>query len=217
MGGETIEQNGSLAVASGRNVVHISNTLLNYPFTVKVATKDWHPPSHISFASNHPPPNNKPVTSFVDIVNPNDPSEKIRTILWPDHCVQNTPGAELLPELNSSLLNKIIEKGTDERVEMYSAFQDPFKTRVTDSGLSQMLKKENVTHLYIVGLAFDYCVKCTAIDGSKNGFQVYVVKEGTKAVFEDAVQDTIRELDEHGVKVVGMDSEELKWVKDCKS
>jgi len=100
---------------------------------------------------------------------------------------------------------------------MYSAFQDPFKTRVTDSGLTDVLKKEDVTHLYIVGLAFDYCVKHTAIDGSKNGFQVFVVKEGTKAVFEDAVQDTIKQLDEHGIKVVDMDSEELKWVKHQKA
>ncbi|EPS37417.1 hypothetical protein H072_8922 [Dactylellina haptotyla CBS 200.50] len=206
--------NGSLAVTDGRDVIPVINTLLANPtFTTRIATKDWHPPSHISFAANHPPPNNVPFTSHTTIINPYNPSETYDTRLWPIHCVQGTPGAELVPELDQSLLDEIVEKGMDDRVEMYSCFHDPFESpRVSDSGLVEKLKGKDVTHVYVVGLAMDYCVKCSAVDACKAGFKVYVVEEGTKAVDPGAWGEVMKELEGYGVSVVGMGGKEMAWL-----
>ncbi|KAF3903334.1 Nicotinamidase [Arthrobotrys entomopaga] len=208
--------NGSLAVSDGRSIAPIINDLLANPtFVTRIATKDWHPQSHISFASNHPPPHNQPFTSFTTIVNPYNPAETYETRLWPDHCVQNTPGAELIPELDTSLVDEIVEKGMDDRVEMYSCFYDPFEQpRVSDSGLAGRLKEMGVTHVYVVGLAMDYCVKCSAVDARKEGFEVYVVEEGTKAVDGEVWGNVVRELEGEGVKVVGMGGREIAWLEE---
>ncbi|KAG0651677.1 Nicotinamide deamidase [Hyphodiscus hymeniophilus] len=115
--------NGSLAVANGRDIIPTINTLLSLPFALKIATKDWHPADHISFASNHA--GKKPFTDFTTIINPTNAAETYETRLWPVHCIQNTAGAELLPELDISKIDKVVEKGTVKEVEMYSAFYDP--------------------------------------------------------------------------------------------
>ncbi|KAF3941420.1 Nicotinamidase [Dactylella cylindrospora] len=207
--------NGSLAVPEGRTVIPFINELLANPtFTTRIATKDFHPPSHISFASSHPPPDNIPFASYTTVTNPYNPTETYRTRLWPDHCVQGTPGAELVPEMNQTLVDEIVEKGTDDRVEMYSCFHDPFTNpRVSDSGLVERLKKKDVTHVYIVGLAMDYCVKCSAVDARKAGFEVYVVKEGTKAVDPSVWDQVVEELGGIGISVIGMDGKEVGWLK----
>ncbi|KAJ7108062.1 Isochorismatase-like protein [Mycena crocata] len=175
---------GSLAVSGGREIVPIINGLLASPiFHVKVATKDWHPEDHISFASNHPEPNNRPFESFATVVNPNNPSESYETRLWPVHCVQNTPGAKLVPALDISKVDKVVEKGQDNRVEMYSAFADPFENpRIAESELRGYLKDNGVAKVYIVGLAMDYCVKATAEDAVKEGFATFIIEDATKAV-----------------------------------
>ncbi|KAF3166528.1 NAD(+) salvage pathway protein [Orbilia oligospora] len=206
--------NGSLAVGNGRDVIPVINTLLANPaFTTRIATKDWHPSTHISFASNHPAPNNVPFTSYTTITNPHNPSETYKTRLWPDHCVQGTKGAELVPELDQSLIDEIVEKGTDDRVEMYSCFHDPFEhPRVSDSGLVEGLQKKDVTHVYVVGLAMDYCVKYSAIDAKKAGFEVYVVEEGTKAVDPSAWEEVRKELEGYGIVMVGTGGGEMGWL-----
>ncbi|KAK6330988.1 NAD(+) salvage pathway protein [Orbilia javanica] len=206
--------NGSLAVGNGRDVIPVINTLLANPaFTTRIATKDWHPSTHISFASNHPAPNNVPFTSYTTIINPYNPSETYKTRLWPDHCVQGTKGAELVPELDQSLLDGIVEKGTDDRVEMYSCFHDPFEhPRVSDSGLVGRLQKKDVTHVYVVGLAMDYCVKYSAIDARKAGFEVYVVEEGTKAVDPSTWEEVRKELEGYGIIMVGTGGREMGWL-----
>ncbi|KIK71529.1 hypothetical protein GYMLUDRAFT_211845 [Collybiopsis luxurians FD-317 M1] len=177
--------NGSLAVADGRSIAPIINDLLRLPFAKKVATKDFHPPNHISFASNHSEPNNKPFVSFATISNPNNPDETQITRLWPVHCVQGTPGAELIPELEISRVDTVIEKGKDPRVEMYSAFEAPFRNPIVkeaSSGLGQTLREAGVTDVFVVGLAMDYCVQNTAKDAVSEGFNTYVISEATKAV-----------------------------------
>ncbi|KAF7441465.1 pyrazinamidase nicotinamidase [Pyrenophora tritici-repentis] len=127
--------------------------VLEYPFALKVATKDYHPRDHISFASNHTAPNNKPFESTVTIKNPHNPEETQETRLWPDHCIQGTKGAELLPELLVSKVDRIVEKGQDKRVEMYSAFADPFKSPcVAKSNLAETLRMAGITDVYVVGL-----------------------------------------------------------------
>lgn len=198
------------------------NELLSLPFTSKIATKDWHPHDHVSFASNHPAPNNDPFVSTTIIVHPLDPSRSYETLLWPIHCVQDTPGAELVAEMLSDRFDVIIEKGQDRRVEMYSAFTDPFheppftaeSTSISTSKLPKVLRDEKITHVYIVGLAQDYCVRASAIDSVKFGYETFVVMEGTRAVtpgggWKAAEKDMVAA----GVRMVAMDGEEVEWVR----
>ncbi|KAK4200226.1 putative pyrazinamidase/nicotinamidase [Triangularia verruculosa] len=210
-------QSGSLAVPFGRTITPLISSLLALPtFTLKVATQDWHPTTHISFASNHPSPPKRPFVDSHTITNPLDPSQSYTTLLWPDHCIQDTPGAALIPELASSHFDYIIKKGTDPRVEMYSAFFDPFPPtgkgeRVCDSGLANLLHEKEVTHVYVVGLAGDFCVKHTAYDAAKEGFQTVIIEEGTKSVNPDVWDECKKEMESiGGVRVVGVESEDVQ-------
>jgi len=108
-------------------------------------------------------------------------------ILWPVHCVQGTGGAALIPELDTSSLDYIIEKGRDKDTEMFSAFADVFgnKSDASNMDVGELLKESGITHVYIVGLAGDYCVKATAIDAKKEGFETFVVREGVRSVDEE--------------------------------
>jgi nicotinamidase-related amidase len=188
------------------------NKLLDLPFAIKIATKDWHPTDHISFASNHA--GKKPFVDFTTIINPTNASETYETRLWPDHCIQNTPGAELVPELDVKKVDKVVEKGQRKEVEMYSAFYDPLeKPRVSDSGLAGVLKEKGVTDVYVVGLAADYCVKATAVDAAKEGFKTCIVEEGTRPVDEGLWKEVQGELTPKGVKVVNFSGEEVGKVE----
>lgn len=219
-------QTGALSVPDGTSILPTVQRLLNLPFALKIATKDWHPSKHISFASNHSPPNNIAFTSTAVIRHPDDQSRIYSTTLWPVHCVQNTPGAELVESLSEEAFNYVLNKGMDERIEMYSAFTDPFHERdeggryvggksVCTSDLEEVLRAKGVTHLYVVGLATEYCVGSTAVDGVRFGFEVVVVREGTKAVggAEVAEEWFERRFGEEGVNVAGIDEEEVKWVE----
>jgi nicotinamidase-related amidase len=182
---------------------------------VKVATKDWHPQDHISFASNHVAPNNVPFASTITITNPFNPSETETTLLWPDHCIQGSTGAELVSELDQKHIQHVISKGQDKRVEMYSAFADPFRSpTVSRSNLESVLKKASISHVYCVGLAMDYCVKFTAIDSANAGFTTFVINEGTKAVDPNAWPTVEAQLKEVGVDMVSLESEQVRKVRD---
>ncbi|KAI5820490.1 Isochorismatase-like protein, partial [Pyronema omphalodes] len=210
---------GSLAVPHGRETLPTINTLLGLPFTLRLATQDWHPSTHISFASNHAS-NPLPFLSSTIIHHPEAPDLSYSSTLWPVHCVKNTPGAELLPELKKEQLHEVIKKGIDERVEMYSAFSDPFKwlhpqgMAVHESAVEERLRGLGVTDVFVVGLAMDYCVKETALDAKRLGFRVWVVREGTRAVGgEKGARETEEVLRKHGVQVVGIEGEEVGWVR----
>lgn len=190
------------------------NELLSLPFALRVATKDFHPPDHISFASNHPAPNNKPFVSKATIKNPLNPAETQETQLWPNHCVQGSKGAELLPELDVSKVDHIVEKGQDKRVEMYSAFADPFPSPCSQSDLADTLKKAGITDVYVAGLAADYCVRFTALDAQKNGFKTWVIGEATKAVDPSSLDEVYEGYKEAGVKVVDKDGAEVRRVRE---
>jgi nicotinamidase-related amidase len=201
-------------VIGGRDVSTTINKLLSLPFTLRVATKDWHPPDHISFASNHDPPNNKPFESTITIQNPLNPSETETTRLWPVHCVQGTKGAELIPELDQAKLDDVIEKGMDKRVEMYSVFKDPFENPcVYRSRITDVLKGKGVTDVFVVGLAHDYCVKYTAIDAVKEGFRTFMVEDGTRAVDPQAAKQVNEEMQQAGVVIVNSTGPEIKRVE----
>lgn len=128
--------------------------------------------------------------------------------------MQGTKGAELLPELDVSKVDHIVEKGQDKRVEMYSAFADPFQTNVTRSGLSQILHEAGITDVFIAGLASDYCVKFTALDSAKEGFKTWVVGEATKAVDPSTLDDIYQEYATVGVSVISKDDGAIQRVKD---
>lgn len=208
------EPNGSLAVKDGRDLAPTWNKLLDLPFEVKLATRDYHPADHISFASQHS--GKQPFTSEHTIANPENKDDKaFTTLLWPDHCVIDTPGCELIPELEKDKLDFVIEKGQDKRVEAYSAFGPVYRNPpVGMSGLGDTLKQRGITDLYVVGLAYDYCVKHTAIDAAEHGFKTYVLEDATKAVdqSEKGIAATRQELEDAGVRIIDVNSSELKAV-----
>ncbi|KAI5247512.1 Isochorismatase hydrolase [Aureobasidium subglaciale] len=210
---------GSLAVTDGRSIAPIINDLLKLPWALRVATKDMHPEDHISFATNHPPPNNKPFESTITISNPHNPDETQTTQLWPVHCIAGSPGSELIPELDATKLDDIVEKGQDKRLEMYSAFCTPFlNPKIVETGLAKSLREKGVTHVFCVGLAADFCVKATAIDAAKEGFEAFVIREGTKGVEqgEETDKKLAHELKEQNVKMVSVDGPEVAKVRDQK-
>lgn len=202
-------QNGSLAVPDGRAIVPLINTLLALPFALKVATRDWHPPRHISFAASHPS-SPAPFTSSHTIVHPST-GRRCTTTLWPVHCVADTPGARLVPELDAALVDRIVDKGQRADREMYSAFYDPFGE--SDSGLAGLLRERGVSHVYVVGLAMDYCVRATAEHAAQEGFTTVVLADATRAVFPHMWDDVVAELESSGVQVVLSTSDEVAKVK----
>jgi len=113
-----------------------------------------------------------------------------------------------VPELNVDKVDRIVEKGQRNEVEMYSAFYDPLTNpRCSDSGLAQVLKEAGIERVFVVGLAADYCVKATALDAKKEGFQTFIVEEGTRPVDEAAWEITRKEMEAAGVEVVKLDQE----------
>lgn len=160
---------GALAVPNGDEVVPVANRVMpNY--NLIVATQDWHPANHQSFASQH---SGKNVGDVIDL-------EGLKQVLWPDHCVQGTHGAELVDELNQKLINKIFHKGTDPNIDSYSGFFDNDHRKST--GLGDFLKQQRVDEVYILGLATDYCVKYTVLDSIKLGFTTHVILEGCRGI-----------------------------------
>jgi nicotinamidase-related amidase len=199
-------------VPEGRDIVPVLHDLLDLPFAIKIATKDWHPADHISFASNHD--NKQPFEDYVNIVNPDNASETYSTRLWPVHCVQNTPGAEIISELDGARFDRVIEKGQTKSVEMYSVFYAPLKNpRVADSGIAEVLKAQGITHVYVVGLAADYCVKFTALDAAAEGFETLLVEEGTRPVDKDQWVKVKTEIESEGVKIVSVEGQEVERVR----
>ncbi|KAI9885581.1 MAG: hypothetical protein M1823_002640 [Watsoniomyces obsoletus] len=206
---------GSLALRGGRSIVDAVNDLLELPFTLKIATKDWHPADHISFAVNHSPPNNRPFISTTVVKNPYNEAETDTSRLWPVHCVQDSPGAGLIPELNLDKIHHVVEKGQDARVEMYSAFTDPFEhPSVSTSALRGLLQEAHISHVYVVGLAFDYCVRHTALHSQRYGFQTCIVRDATRAVDPGkGWQEAEEELRAAGVVMIDWQGEELDRVR----
>jgi nicotinamidase/pyrazinamidase len=154
---------GALAVREGDAVVPIINAL-QPKFDLVVATQDWHPANHGSFAANHSGKNIGEVIQLGDLPQ----------VLWPVHCVQDTEGAEFVAELDTSRIAQVFRKGTDSQIDSYSGFFDNGHKRAT--GLGEYLQEQNATAVYVAGLATDYCVKFTALDARQLGFETYLVR-----------------------------------------
>ncbi|MCF7853015.1 MAG: bifunctional nicotinamidase/pyrazinamidase [Simkaniaceae bacterium] len=159
---------GALAVIGGDQIIPIINDLMD-DFDCIIATQDWHPKEHASFASNQ----GKKVGEEIDL-------DGVHQVLWPDHCVKGTWGAEFANTLNTDQISRIFQKGCDPKVDSYSAFFDNVRKHKT--GLDSYLKSEGIKHLTIVGLALDYCVKFSVLDALDLGYQVDVVRKACRAV-----------------------------------
>lgn len=160
---------GALAVPEGDRVVPVCNAIQR-GFELVLATQDWHPANHGSFAVNHP---GARIGQVIDL-------NGLPQILWPVHCVQNTGGAAFVPGLDMRRVERIFQKGTDPAIDSYSGFFDNGHRKST--GLGEYLKSRGVLDVYVAGLATDYCVKFTALDARQLGFQVHLVADACRGV-----------------------------------
>lgn len=182
---------GALAVREGDEVVPVANHLM-CEFDLVIASQDWHPRNHASFAENHPG------CSPGDVVE----LEGGDQVLWPAHCVQGTRGAELHEDLDRGRITHTIRKGTDPRIDSYSAFFDNMHHR--DTGLTVLLESLGVRSLTVCGLATDYCVKFTALDARALGLEVEVDAAGCRAVDLSAGDGAraFREMSDAGCRII---------------
>jgi len=181
---------GALAVPGGDAVVEVINKLAG-SFQHAVLTQDWHPPDHQSFASTHP--GHPPYTS---IAMPYGPQT-----LWPDHCVQQSVGADFHPALEVRCAQLVIRKGFRRAIDSYSAFFE--NDRSTPTGLAGYLRERDLGHLVLTGLATDYCVAYTAIDARRLGFSVAVLLQACRAIdLGGSLQQSLDAMREAGVKLI---------------
>lgn len=160
---------GPLGAKDADALVPIINDLMKQ-FPLVIATKDWHPKNHKSFAENHP---GKKVGDHIDL-------DGVDQILWPAHCVQETLGSEFTKGLNTKKIDQIIYKGTDPNIDSYSAFFDNARKKKTN--LASYLKEKGVDQISICGVATDYCVLYSVLDALDLGFKVTLIQDGCKAI-----------------------------------
>lgn len=181
---------GSLAVEGGDKVIPVINKLTP-EFPLVVATKDWHPADHISFASQH---NEEPGT-VIEV-------QGDKTVLWPEHCVQGSNGAEFRSSLDTRYINLVLHKGTKRDLDSYSAFFE--NDHKTPTGLEHYLKGLGFSKLFVVGLAEDVCVYFTATDARRVGFEVAVISDATRGVDmpEGNLDKARKEMADQGVRYI---------------
>lgn len=181
---------GSLAVKDGDLIIPLINQLIPF-FDCVIATKDFHPKGHVSFASTHG-------KNVYDII----PIKEGSQTLWPDHCVQHTKGSEFSPLLNQSKIEKIFYKGIDLTVDSYSVFFDNQKKRST--GLDSFLKEKNIHTLYFVGLTTDYCIKYSVLDALELKFSCFVIKDACKPVNISPLDEekALESMKKKGAKII---------------
>ena len=182
---------GALAVPRGDEVIPIANRL-QPRFGLVVATQDWHPPGHGSFASTRP--GRKP-GELAELAG-------LPQVLWPDHCVQGTAGAAFAPTLTMARVEAIVRKGTDPAIDSYSGFFDNGHRKTT--GLGDYLKGRGAGDVYLLGLATDYCVKFTALDARKLGFRTFLVQDASRGaeLRPGDVARAVEEMQDAGVTIV---------------
>ncbi|QYN51211.1 MULTISPECIES: bifunctional nicotinamidase/pyrazinamidase [Apibacter] len=182
-------QGGSLAVPVGNEIIPVINSIQE-KFDLVVATQDWHPKGHKSFASQH---SNKSVYDKIDL-------NGIEQVLWPDHCVQGTVGAEISSELNQNKIEAIFRKGVNTIIDSYSGFYDNGKLKCT--GLGDFLKGRGVKEIFVCGLAADYCVYFTAKDALELGFTSTIIENATKAIDVSNFENIKRNFIQSGGNII---------------
>lgn len=172
---------GALAVPEGDRIISLVNELQT-SFELVVATQDWHPPQHKSFASNHP---GKTVFEHIDL-------HGLDQVLWPDHCVQASPGAEFHPGLDVRKVEAVFRKGMDPEYDSYSGFYDNGARKAT--GLAGYLRDRKVRKVFVCGLAGDYCVAFTAKDALRENFDTFVIGDATRSIDAAGFKRAVDEL-----------------------
>ena len=187
---------GALPVPTGDEIVRIANQLLDH-FPLVIATQDWHPADHGSFAANHP---GKDIGEVIEL-------NGLSQILWPVHCVRGSGGAQFAPELQQERIDHVVTKGTNREIDSYSGFFDNGHRQETE--LNRLLVDADVSELYVMGLATDYCVKFTALDAVQLGFQTHLIADGCRGVelSPGDIDHALQEMEAAGVQVV--DSRQL--------
>ncbi len=183
---------GALPAAGGDRVPPVANRLMEH-FELVVASQDWHPPDHGSFASNHPEGR---VGDVIDL-------DGLDQILWPDHCVQGTEGAEFVPKLNTDGIDRVFQKGTDPAIDSYSAFFDNGHRKPT--GLGDFLQANGIDRLFVAGVATDYCVKYSVLDSCRRlDLDTWVVVDGCAGVENESgdVDRAFAEMRDAGARLV---------------
>ena len=180
---------GALAVPEGDAIIPLVNQLQPH-FDLVVATQDWHPRHHKSFASSHP---GQPVFGRIDL-------HGLEQVLWPDHCEQATPGADLHPALDTTRIEAIFRKGTDPEIDSYSGFYDNGHRKST--GLADYLRGKGVQQVYVAGLAADYCVYFTAKDALQEGFETFLIEDATRPISPEGFAQAKADLQRLGGHLV---------------
>ena len=181
---------GALAVPEGDEIVPLINRLVK-AFEHTILTQDWHPPGHLSFASSHP---GKEPFQTVDL-------PYGEQVLWPDHCVQGSTGAAFRSDLHADGAELILRKGYRREIDSYSAFYE--NDHVTPTGLTGYLRERGLTTLYLAGLATDFCVHWSAVDGRKEGFDVRVIEDATRGIDTNgSMGEAWRKMNAAGTRVV---------------
>ena len=182
---------GALAVPEGDQIVPIINKI-QHKFDLVLATQDWHPAGHASFASTH----NKDLYELIDL-------NGIDQVMWPDHCVQGTKGADFHAELKLDKIEAIFRKGTNPEIDSYSGFYD--NAHLKSTGLSGYLKEKGVTELYFAGLAGDFCVAFSVKDALAEGFTSFLIEDATRAIDAEGFEKAKAEIVEKGGKILNAD------------
>ncbi|GAA5951382.1 hypothetical protein JCM3765_002465 [Sporobolomyces pararoseus] len=215
---------GSLAVPSAEQIIPPVLRLLSCPFDLVVASQDYHPHNHVSFASSHP--GQTPFRS-IKLSHPVT-SEQVTQDLWPDHCVQGTEGANFEQRVSQRLKTwsengkaVVVRKGEDADLDAYSAFAKPLKTLKTEqdgvkfgSPLTKILKGSRIKRLVVAGLATDYCVRASVLSALEEAselpvpdrWEVFVVREAVRGVHSEREEETLNELEKRGAKIVTLES-----------
>lgn len=185
---------GALEVRQGDLIVPVINRIQE-KFDLIVATQDWHPPSHKSFAVNHP---DKEEFETIELFG-------LKQKLWPPHCIQGTPGADFHPELETHAVEAIFRKGMEEHIDSYSGFYDNGHKKST--GLAGHLKEKGAKELYFCGLAADICVYFTLLDALREGFEAFLIEDAAIPLDQDYYSEIKRQIKEKGGKIIS--SEEI--------
>jgi nicotinamidase/pyrazinamidase len=184
---------GSLAVQGGDEIIPLVN-LLQHRFELVLATQDWHPADHKSFASSHPGRNNFDLIEWMGT----------QQVLWPEHCVQGTTGAAFSLLLDTEKVATIFRKGMSAEIDSYSGFYD--NGHLKSTGLSFYLRGLGVTEIYLAGLAGDFCVYFTAKDALQEGFKTYLIEDATRAISKEGFEKAKLEITNRGGHIISSES-----------
>ncbi len=184
---------GALAVPEGNEIISVVNAIQPH-FPLVIATQDWHPAGHKSFASSHPG------KQVMDTIMLGD----VEQILWPDHCVQGSRGAALADELSLNAAEVIFRKGMHPEIDSYSVFYD--NHRLKNTNLSDYLRAKGVTQVFIAGLAGDFCVAYSALDALNEGFDTFMIEDATRAISAEGFSKIKESIAAKGGKIISSKS-----------